>query len=723
MKKLGWALPAICLLAVPAAAQTTDGTSTGDSAAADDGAGDIIVTAQRRAERLTDVPISITALNGDALEAAGIRTSEDLSSAVPGLNFATNGAFAQPTVRGIGTTVSSAGSDANVAIYVDGVYQPSQIGNFSDLVDLEQIEVLKGPQGTLFGRNATGGAIRITTRAPSFTPTATLSASYGRFDDVRLTAYGSTGITDTLAVSMAFLYSDDEGYTRNIATGNRVSDLNALSLRGKLLFEPSDSVKLTLSGGHAERRSGAAFALGVLNGNSTSVNLPGSVKAGGPREVSLTFDPVINVNSDQASLTGEFDLGFATLSSISSYQKTKTYLVTDTDRTNLAIGRADLPGTQETYAQELNLVSNGSDSFKWFLGVFYYNDDAIGATIVNQGPIFNATRLKTEAVAPFGEVNIGLGNLTLIGGLRYNYERKDYEITRGALAIERNKTFKNLTPRLGLRYALTPSSNIYATWSRGFKSGLFDGILASGALVVNAVEPEKVSAFEAGYKYGRGRTSFSIAGFHYDYSNIQFQAFNPNAGGLTQVFNAAAAEIYGGEIEVSTELFPDFNVRASAAYTHSRYKNFPTATIFCPRGAPTYGNATIPLGALNPCTGEINSDGATGNELIRTPEFTASLAADYRVELARGDAVELSGSAYYSGRFFWDPGNRLKEGAYVLLNSEIAYVFPGDQFRLSLWGRNLANELYALYQPESAAGDSVAYARPRSFGVSAKLSF
>jgi len=718
MRKIAWALPALCVMASPAAAQTIE-----DGASGIDGADDIIVTAQRRAERLVDVPISITALGGDALEAAGIRTSEDLSSVVPGLNFATNGAFAQPTVRGIGTTVSTAGSDANVAIYIDGVYQPSQIGNFSDLVDLEQVEVLKGPQGTLFGRNATGGAIRITTRAPSFTPTATMSASYGRFDEVRLTAYGSTGLSNNVAVSLAFFYSDDEGYTRNIGTGNRVSALNALGLRGKLLFESSDRLKLTLAGGHAERDSGAAFALGVLGGNSSSVNLPGSIPAGGPREVSLSFDPVISVNADHASLTAELDLDFATLSSVSSYQNTRTFLITDVDRTNLALSRADIPGTQETYTQELNLVSSGDGMLKWFLGVFYYNDVATNATIINQAALFNAVRLKSEAIAPFGEVNVSLGDLTLIGGLRYNYERKDYTITRGPLAVNERATFKNLTPRLGVRYALTPSSNIYATWSRGFKSGLFDGVLAGGALVVNAVDPEKVSAFEAGFKYGRGRTNLSVAAFHYDYSNIQFQAFNPNAGGLTQVFNAAAAEIYGGEVEVSTELFPGFNVRANAAYTHSRYKNFPTATIFCPRGAPSYGNATIGLGQLNPCTGAMNTDGATGNELIRTPEFTASLAADYRAELDGGGAIELSGSAFYSGHFFWDPGNRLKESAYVLVNGEIAYSFPGDRLRIALWGRNLTNELYALYKPESAGGDSVAYARPRSFGVSAKIGF
>jgi iron complex outermembrane receptor protein len=265
-------------------------------------------------------------------------------------------------------------------------------------------------------------------------------------------------------------------------------------------------------------------------------------------------------------------------------------------------------------------------------------------------------------------------------------------------------------------------ANVYATYSKGFKSGTFDGILAAGQLVVNPVEPETVEAFEAGFKYGRGRTNFSVAGFYYDYSNIQFQAFNPNAGGLTQVFNAAAATIYGAEAEASVSPVDNLNLRGSVAWTHSTYDSFPNATVFCPRGAPLYGNAVIPTGALNPCTGLVNTSGATGKQLIRTPEFTASVSADYRIPVGTG-AVEMSGVAFYSGSFFWDPNNRLQEGAYVLLNAEVAYVFPGDRLRLSAWGRNLANETYALYTPESAAGDSVAYARPRTFGVAARMRF
>ena len=189
------------------------------------------------------------------------------------------------------------------------------------------------------------------------------------------------------------------------------------------------------------------------------------------------------------------------------------------------------------------------------------------------------------------------------------------------------------------------------------------------------------------------------------------------------MFNAAAAEIYGGEIEGTLEPVDGLTLRAALAYNHSTYKNFPGASVYCPRGAPTQGNALIAIGALNPCSGQVNADGATGNQLIRTPEFTASLSAAYRHELGNGGSLDLSGSGFYSGAFYWDPNNRLREQPYVLMNAEIAYNLPGDHVRLAVWGRNLANELYAIYKTEAAAGDSVAYARPRSFGVSAQVKF
>jgi iron complex outermembrane receptor protein len=538
-----------------------------------------------------------------------------------------------------------------------------------------------------------------------------------------LTAFGTGPLSDKVAVSFALLYGDDDGYVRNRGTGNKVADTNARSIRGKILFQPSDTVEFLLSGSHSKRSSNPAFTLGVLNGNSTALRLPGSIQPTGPREVSLTFDPFISVSSDQLNFFAKADLGFAELSSITSYAKIKTNLATDVDRTNLAQVRAEIPGNEKTWSQEFNLVSQGDGNIKWFLGGFYYNDDSSNATIINNGSLFNFIRLKTEAFAPFGEVNVSMGDLTLIAGARYNIEKKDYSIVRGVASVLRDRTYKTFTPRVGLRYSLSSNSSIYGTFSKGFKSGGFDGILAAGALAVNPVFPERVDAFEAGFKYGKGSTSFAASTFYYDYSNIQFQAFNPNAGGLTQVFNAAAAEIYGGEIEGSLQLTEGLSVRGSLAYTHSQYDNFPGATIFCPRGAPSYGNAAIAIGALNPCTGQVNKDSATGNQLIRTPEFTASLGPSYRTQLNNGGTLELSGNLFYSGKFFWDPGNRLQEDSYILLNSEVGYTFSGDRLKLALWGRNLTNKLYSIYLTEAAAGDSVAYARPRTYGIRAELRF
>lgn len=725
MRKLFAALSASTFIVTPAvwAQDSTIQETEADRETDPSEDGGIIVTAQRRSERLVDVPISITALSGSALEQAGVRSTEDLTAVVPGLNFATNGAFAQPTIRGIGTTVTAAGNDANVAIYVDDVYQPNQVGNFADLVDLEQVEVLKGPQGTLFGRNATGGAIRVTTKRPSFTPELRMTASYGSFEDVRLTAFATSPLTDRLAVSLSFLYADNEGYVRNVGTGNRVADSNALSLRGKILFEASDRVEFMLTGSRNERTSNPAFTLGVLNGNSTAINLPGSIRANGPREVSLSFDPTIEVVNDQVSFHARADLGFAELTSVTSYARTVTDLVTDIDRTNLPLVSASVPGEQKTWSQEINLVSQGDGNLKWFVGAFYYDDDATNSVIINGGTTFNTIRQKTQAIAPFGEVNLTLGDLTLIAGARYNIEKKDYSISRGPASEVREITFNTFTPRLGLRYAATPYSSVYATFSKGFKAGGFDGILAGGALAVNPVFPENVDAFEAGYKFSKGRTSLSVAGFYYDYSNIQFQAFNPSAGGLTQVFNAAEAEIYGAEVEAAVEVAEGFAVRGSVAYTKSQYSDFPGATLFCPRGAPGLGNAVIPIGANNPCTGAVNTTGASGNDLIRTPEFTASISPSYRHVFGDGSSIDASTTAFYSGRFFWDPGNRVEQPAYVLINAELGYTFPGQNFKVILWGRNLADELYSLYVTEAASGDSIAYARPRTVGVRAELRF
>lgn len=709
-----WGAPAF---AQPVAEQNSASGEIGDEVQA----GEIVVTAQRRAEKLKDVPISITALSSDMLHDAGVIGTADLTVAVAGLNFTMQGAFAQPTIRGIGTTVASNGNEANVAVYVDGVYQPSQNGNISNLVGIQQIEVLKGPQGTLFGRNATGGAIRITTRDPGRTFEGEVNARYGRFDEIRADAYLSTPLTESLAANVSVLYTDGGEYIRNTFTGTETSGNHSVFVRGKLLFEPNSDIKIVASGLYRTQSQPAPYALSIMDGNYVNVTRPGYIPVNDQkREISLTKNPLADYESWAGSLNASFNFGPVTLNSITSYTEADFYGTTDLDRTNLELTALDLPKNQKTFVQEFNLVSNGDSPLKWVVGAFYMDDKHTQRVITNLN-LAAATRTdnNTKAMAVFGEANYTIGNFTLIAGIRYSHETKEFIFANATLSETQERTFNTWTPRVGVRYALDEHSNLYATWSRGFKSGLLDG--SPGA--IKTIFPEQVDAYEVGYKYGRGSTSITAALYYYDYTNVQFARFNPNAPGLSDLFNAAKQKNYGAEIEFATEITDNFKLRGALSYIHARYESFNDALIFCPKGPPAFGNAIILIGQLNPCTGKINDDGATGNKVIRTPEFTASISGNYRHELPSGHAIEVNGTVFYSTEFFWSPAERQLEPAYVMINGEIAYSFGQDRFRVSVWGKNLANEIQHLYVAESAAGDSASYTAPRTYGISMRVRF
>jgi iron complex outermembrane recepter protein len=674
--------------------------------------GEIVVTAQKRSERLSEVPLSITAVSAETLAAAGAKGTSDLTTLVPAMNFVTNGAFANPTIRGVGSTVVGAGADANVAFYIDGVYRPNQTANLTDLVDVDSINVLKGPQGTLFGRNATGGAITITTRKPSFDPVLELNASYGNFADTRFTGYASDKLAEGLAASVSGIYENEQGYVYNLGTGHTVGALRTRGGRAKLLWEASPTVRFTLSGGYLDHSDPSSFEIAPLDGNAVYLSRPGVIAPQNARQVSLSFDPTIRSKTTDVSLRGEVDFGFLTLTSISAYLHYSTASITDSDRVNLPILSASLPGKERTFSQEFDLVSRPG-RLQGFAGLFYYNDHGVLATYVNGvGPL---NRQDTWAFAPFGELDYKLTDkLTVIGGLRYNIENKDYTGVKGATRIHASKTFYNLTPRASIKYAINPHNNLYATYSQGFKSGLFD----TNSFSTNVVKPEKITSYEVGYKYSRAWISASIAGYYYQYKNIQFTALAPTGTGLSFTYNAARARNYGIDGEINIQPTHDLTLRLGGSWIHARYTDFPNAIITEPKPGGA-GNYVVPLGGVDPVTGLVNTDGAKGKRVIRTPEFSGSATVTWRHEIQDGAAIDASATGFYSGTFYWNPQNRLKQPHYALLNGDIGFTFPGSRFRLSLWGKNLTNKLYQMYTADSALGDSVAYARPRTYGISA----
>ena len=378
----------IAAAAAPAVAQTapaapTPGPAATAPAPADTSPleGDVIVTAQKRSQRLIDVPLSITAIGGGQLSASGITSTRDLAQAVPGLVTASIGLSFQPAIRGVSSTGTYAGDEANVSLYIDDVYVPAQFSGLFQLADIERIEVLKGPQGTLFGRNATGGAIRVVTRDPSSLPALEATASYGfATHERRFTAYGTTGLTDTLAASVSGYYDQDDGYLHNVTagwTGGKLGSLREWTVRGKLKWEPSSSARFVLAIDGSNSRNSASYSAAIINNDNLYRNQPGYINPTGKWDVSSSFDPILNVKGFGVSLNGTVDLGFASLKSVSGYRNSRTDFVVDSDRSNLNLGSVYGHGYTRSYSQELDLSSDDTRKFSWILGGYAYHANSL----------------------------------------------------------------------------------------------------------------------------------------------------------------------------------------------------------------------------------------------------------------------------------------------------------------------------------------------------------
>lgn len=706
------ASPAIAQDAVPAGSVEAAGGA--ESGAEQDAVGaEIIVTAQRRAERLVDVPISIAAISGDALATAGVNAVDDLTRLTPGVLINRVGGYLQPTVRGVGTNATGPGADPNVALYVDGVYMPSQTGNFFDLPNVERVEVLKGPQGTLFGRNATGGAILITTREPSFAPTMLANISYGRFNEVKSSAYVSTGLTDTVAIDLAGVYRTSDGWIKDIRTGAKRNAQHSGDIRGKILVKPSDRLKFTLAASYNETSDPTGLAQAAINGVSRG-QLAGAIRteiADAPRELSQEYQPVIKVKSYSVSLKGEADLGFATLNSISALRNEDGRINAELDSSYAVVQYANYDQYYDNVSQEINLASNGDGPLGWVAGVYYYNDKSgFERFLFNNFP-FARSKVTTDSYAGYFDGNYTVGSVKLIFGIRYSDEtRKFYRTSPGsAFPNPAESHFKAWTPRAGLSVAIDNATNAYATYTRGFKSGTYN---STAALSAPAVAPEKIDAFEFGVKHASHLIDITAAAYYYKYKDIQVTAFDYNAG-VSRLINAADASIKGAELSVAMRPVTGLSLAGSIAYTDAKFGDFPGAPSF----TPTF-NATT--GAL---TGIVSSFvNAAGNPLLRAPKLTLSGNLEYTYGLSDDREVGIALRPYYSSRISYSFDERIVQPAIFTLDGNLRYALNGN-VEFSLWGRNLTNKVYATYRGSTSMRDSILFAAPRTYGVAVGMHF
>lgn len=704
--------------------------------------GEIIVTAQRRSENLTDVPMSIVAIDAQTLAKSGIANTSDLARVVPGVAMTFFGSFLQPAVRGITSTGANLGENSNVAMYIDGIYQPQQIATLIDLPDVQQIEVLKGPQGALYGQNATGGAILINSLTPSFTPTGKLSTSYGNYNDVQVRGYVSGPISSTLAASISGSYQDHDGFRRHVVTGQRDFGLNAKVVRGKLLFKPSDRVSITASGYYAKRKDSAMYAGFALKGNSIGhapdltglfgpaagpfFPIPASPDATRPEQFSASPDVFTQIESKGGSLRGEFDVGAGTITSTSGLFKNEIVYLADVDGTAVNIGesRAE-PLTGKYLVHDTNFASREFGPVTFLLGAFFldgnetfeqnifeiFSPNIPPAQKISLGGTNAYSRVEKQIVAGYGEVTLKASEqLTLTAGGRYTRERQKTfsdllsNVPQPAVVPYPGNpvTFSKFTPRITARYEVTPDVSVFASWGKGFKSG----VVNTTDFTLAPVKPETITAYEAGVK-GRiaGSLRFNVAAFYYDYTNLQAVVFVPGKAYITQ--NAASARVKGVDFDLSFNVTPELTLSGGGAFLDANYVDFANAQAFLPTGQ---GNL------------QITTD-LSGSPLLRAPKFSGNASANYERETDVGKFGAFA-SVYHTSSFGMEPSNRIRQKAYTTIDAELSFAPSAiEGLRLVLWGKNLTDEAYLASALSSTLGDVGSYAAPQTYGVRAEFAF
>jgi iron complex outermembrane receptor protein len=705
---------------------THSGTACAQAATADTNSvalEEVVVTAQKRTERLLDVPMSITALSAEQLTNAGIGSSGDLQLVVPGLTTVNNGLGFVPVIRGVSSQGTSPGDESNISIYLDDVYLGAPMAGLFDLSDIERVEVLKGPQGTLFGRNATGGAIRIVTRRPSFTPKANLSLDYGfDFNEVKATGFATGPFSETVAASLSATYRKGDGYIDGIGpnAGRNYGDPDNYLVRGKVLVRPAESVEAILAADKMQSKNDAVATVWPPEGVDP-FPASGSV-ASQPFKYAGSTQPKQFVKGDSVSVDAKWDQSSSlSVRSITAYRKIDLEYQSDIDRTSQALTALSLSQYQKNLSQEFNVTGSVND-FNWLAGLYYYNSKAgnphwtvIGGDAPN-GPALSSftSEVDTKSYAGFGELNWNATehwHVTLGG--RYTSETKDFHyrtLLNNSIDKFDDKTWTSPTYRGVVRYNFNPDANVYLSLSNGFKSGVYDAYTSLGI----PVEPEKVNAVEIGAKAKVAGITFTAAAYDYDYKDIQVSSFATVQGAVVlSLSNAASARMRGLELTADGPLTErlTFGVGANWAPT-ADFKDFTTAQVTTP----------IP-GATGPILGAtVRPYDASGSRIPRTPKWTANARLNYTAPLWSGTFAS-SVSAFYSPGFYWQAGNLTKEPSYESVALRLSWTDAADRFTYSVWGNNLTDSDNNIYRVPNVRGDSMVATQGRQIGVGIAAKF
>lgn len=740
----------LTIFAVAGSMSTIAHAQTEEPGSADPDIEVIVVTAQQREENLQDVPISVQAFNNELLKKVAITNVEDIQYVTPGLSMGRNAAATTPFIRGIGSTSGGAGNESAVATYVDGVYRQLMYTNSVSLTDIERVEVLKGPQGTLFGRNTTGGVVHIITKDPSDELGGELNLSAGNYGILELSSYLTGGVVEDIAFSVSgYVRQQEDGFGESTFINEDILVRDEVSGRSKLQFD-NGITRITLAADYADVHDDRGFSRNVLPGaivglpnqpatwttyggdwhDNQEAVAPRGVGVGNcvapcivPRSRRSNDKPVAGYSESidyGASITAEHSFSRFDAVSITAWRDASTEILFDNDFGKAFLSDALIDYYTKNFTQEIRIASNNNSGTTWIGGLFYLNGDSGNYLEV---PTVLTAQLRTKSYAAFAEVGFKFfddaGTLT-IGG-RYTIDKRrvsgtvggnpDFGIPGNAVpgpSVDPTTTWKEPTYRIVYSHDITPNVMAYAGYNRGFKSGNYNLIPATTA----SYNPEILDAFEAGFKstLAGGRIRFNGAVFYYEYDDLQLQITDAVSA---RVINAAAAEIKGVEVDFNARVTDGLTVNLGATYIDAEYASFPQAQVYFPNVDPVTGQ---PVGGA--FTTQFD---ASGKPLVRTPEFSGVFLASYEHDVGNGSFNASVGGHYQSG-FSWEPANRLREGGYLMLNASIGYE------SLTGWGvrlraTNLLDKEYSIFTATNNFGDQYSAGDPRLYSVTFSLKF
>lgn len=734
---------------------------------------EIVVTAQKREENLQDVPISVQAFSGDTLDLRGVTNPQDLERVTPGLTYSTNAGNTIIYLRGIGTDIFIPSADPSVATYIDGVYLPFAQGLAQSFFKIDRIEVLKGPQGTLFGRNTTGGAINILTRKPSQEFEADIQTEAASFGARNTKVYASGPLfSDSLSGNLGAFHNYTDTYLK-LLDDSPVRQLDkdvskGLSLR--LRWQPSDQISAML-GGFLTKTSGAGGAAATPEKVRPSGTALG-VQPLGPYEISVNVDPWVVTANQVASAELAWQPSWLDVKLSGSYQKIESETNFDFEQSPQDFVAINTVPFARIVTSELQFLSKPDgllpEWLTWTSGLYYFRSiagyhhtnisgPAPTQTSTLPGPLPPGTLSSTQALAELlATAGVPAGAAFVIDaparvptkayaayvqttitpwewfditlGGRFQSETRGVEAVTNHVTTDagtfplnsfeaQSAKSQNFSPKVALDFKPAEDQLIYLSWQKGFKSGTYNipPIGSDSAYVY----PEIANAYELGNKGTLldGALRYSVAAFYSENENVQTLVNSLITGGGSNFVNAALAQVYGADFDLTWQLFPSrlpgLVITTSGAYLHGRYKSFPHGPGYDETNGTYFGPGSV---------SEPGGRDFSGHKTVRTPEYTFVLGPSYAFD-APGGGIEVGGDVYYNSGFFYDTQNVMTQPEYCTLGARASYEYERWHLKLMVYGKNLGNTAYFVDKFALDIDEQSSYAPPRQFGIRASWAF